>query len=635
MLDSLRTHVKGWLGMVIIAAISLSFVLMGVQGYTGSGSEAPLAEVGDRKIYQANVNNAYLQRVSQLKEQYGENYSADLFNEEALRNEVLNRLVQEQLILHTVERDGYGVSEQAVLKIISELEAFQSNGQFDKTLYNELLRAKGLTSAGFVQQIKVGLMRDQFIKSIVDTTLVDDSEIEDFYRLNNQLREVEYLTLPLASILNTITVSDDELQKDYQQNEHLYKTPELVSVDYVELSLSSLMADIEPTEQELMAFYESEKQSFTSEGRRRASHILFEAPSGTAEAISEEIRTKAEHVLLRLQNGEKFEILAKEFSDDIGSAKNGGDLGIINKGMMDDAFEGALSALQVDEISDVIQSEYGFHIIKLTELEETKIEPFDKVKDKVELAYKKQIAGEKFYQLSERLAELSFENPDSLDVLVDELGLAIKHLDLFSETEGSGIASNDKIRHAAFTEDFLAGNNSEPVELEADHLVVLHLSEHKPTSTKKFIDVKADVELSVRRHKAGVELKAKADTLMTDVKSGKTLKQLAEEDKVEFTAAGSITRNDKLAPAALIRDVFSMAHPSEDKPSYKTSFIENGDIIIVALSDITDGDTASIDAAARDSFKKFLGRLKGEVTLAAALANLSVDADVVFANQAK
>lgn len=635
MMDSLRTHVKGWLGMVIIAGISLSFILVGLQSYTGDGSEAPLAEVADRKIYQADVNNAYQQRVAQLKQQYADQYSPDLFSEEGLRNDALNQLVQEQLILHTVDSDGYAVSDQAVLDVIGKLDAFQTNGQFDKNLYNELLQAKGLTSAGFVQQVKVGLIRDQFVRGIVDTTLVDDSEVDDFYRLNNQIRDIEYITLPIADYVDNVSVRADELQKNYQQNEHLYKTPEQVSVDYVELSLANLMAEIKPTETELKAFYESEKESFTVEGRRRASHILFEAPDGTAEKESEAKRKLAEEVLLKIQQGGDYIALAEEYSDDIGSAKNGGDLGIINKGMMDDMFEEALSQLTVNQVSEVTQTAYGFHIIKLTELEEPKVQSYEDAKEKVLLSYKQQEAGEKFYQLSERLAELSFENPESLDVLVDELGLETKHQGLFSKESGDDVAANDKVRHAAFTEDFLAGNNSEVVELEPEHLLVLHLSEHKPASTKSLDEVKAEVELSVRQHKAGIELKAKADTLLQETLSAKALKVVAEKNDIPLTVAGPITRNDKTVPQALIRDVFSMSHPADNQPSFRTSFIENGDIVIVALNKITDGKKVDIDEKSRDSFKKFLARLKGEVTLAAALANLSVGADVVFANKPK
>ncbi|PCH85769.1 MAG: peptidylprolyl isomerase [Piscirickettsiaceae bacterium] len=633
MMESLRAHVKGWLGMVIIAGISLSFILVGLQSYTGDGSEAPLAEVADRKIYQSDVNNAYRQRVAQLKEQYADQYSPDLFSEEALRNDALNQLVQEQLILHTVDTDGYAVSDQAVLDVIGKLDAFQTDGQFDKNLYEELLQAKGLTSAGFVQQVKVGLVRDQFVRGIVDTTLVDDSEIDDFYRLNNQVRDIEYITLPLADYIDKVLVSAEELQKNYQQNEHLYKIPEQVSVDYVELSLASLMAEMNPVEAELKAFYEGEKESFTVEGRRRASHILFEAPDGTMEKESEAKRKLAEDVLLQIQQGGDFIALAKEYSDDIGSAKKGGDLGIINKGMMDDMFEDALSQLTVNQVSEVTRTPYGFHIIKLTELEETKVQSYGDAKEKVLLSFKQQVAGEKFYQLSERLAELSFENPESLDVLVDELGLVIKHLDLFAQDSGVGVAANDKVRHAAFTEDFLVGNNSEVVELEPEHLLVLHLSEHKPASTKSFDDVKAAVELSVRQHKAGVELKAKADALLQDTVSSKVLKVVAEKNDIPLTVAGPITRNDKTVPQTLIRDVFSMSHPVDNQASFRTSTIENGDIIIVSLNKITDGKKMDIDDKSRDSFKKFLARLKGEVTLAAALANLSVGADVVFANK--
>ena len=204
---------------------------------------------------------------------------------------------------------------------------------------------------------------------------------------------------------------------------------------------------------------------------------------------------------------------------------------------------------------------------------------------------------------------------------------------LFGKDQGEGIAANDKVRHAAFIEDFLAGNNSEVVEVESEHLIVMHLIEHKPASTVAFEDVKGAVELAVRQYKAGVELKKEAEGLLKEVLASKSLQAAAKSKGLTVNVAGPITRNDKTAPPAVIRDAFSMSHPEDEKPSFKMSFIANGDIAIVGLNKITDGDKASIDDKSRESFKKFLERLKGEVSLAASLANLSVDADVKFTNQ--
>lgn len=633
MLDRLRVHVKGWLGVVILIMISIPFALFGLQNYTSGGSEQPVAEVGGFKIYQADVNRAYQDRVAQLKEQYADQYSPDLFSEEAIRQESLNRLVQDQLILQTVSDDGYVASNEAILDVISKLDAFQKDGQFDKATYEQLLQARGLTTTGFVESVRSGIERDQFINSIVDTTLVDDSEIDDFYRLSNQTRDIRYLLLPVSSVINDVLATDEEINKNYTQNEHLYKTPEEASIDYIELSLASLMLDINPSEEELLAFYESEQQSFTLAGHRRASHILFEVPAGTGEVESEKKRAQAEAALSRLKKGEDFANLAKELSEDIGSAKLGGDLGIITDGMMDAEFEKTLTSLKEGEVSEVIQTLYGFQIIKLVSKEADKVQPYENVKDKVAELFKSNIAGEKFYQLAERFAELSFENPDSLDSLVDELGLSIQQQAGVTQNNGEGIASYDKVRHVVFSEDVLAGNNSEVVEVGPEHLVVLRINLHTPEEVMPLAAVKNVVELSVKTDKAHLILTNKAADFLTQVKSGVPIKELASSDGATLEDVGPVTRNEKSAPAKLLREAFSMSHPIDGQPSFKLSTLENGDIAIIELSKITDGDKTEITDASRESFKKFLSRLTGEVSLAASLANLSVDADVVFTNQ--
>ena len=635
MLDRLRTHVKGWLGMAILVLISIPFALFGLQNYTAGGTETPVAEIGDYKIYQADVNNAYQERVRELKQQYGDQYSADLFNEEVVRNDALNRLVQERLLSHTVNEDGYVASEQAILQVISTLDVFQKDGQFDKQTYTQLLRAKGLTTQGFVQQVKNGLERDQFISSIVDTTLIDDSEIDDFYRLNNQTRDLRYISLPISSVISGVQLTEEEVLESYQQNEHLYKSPQQASIDYVELNVVDLMKEIAPTEEELLSFYQAEKQSFTELGRRRASHILFEAPEGTPEQASEQKRALAESVLEKIRSGEDFASLAEEFSDDIGSAKTGGDLGVVTDGMLDNALANAFNALKVGETSGVVHTSYGFQVIKLTEQKPAKVMPYDSVKEKVAELLKRQMASDKFYQMAERFAELSFEVPDSLQPLVDELGLNIKHQGLFSKQLGDGIASDDKVRHAAFSEDVLAGNNSFTIELDAEHLVVLRVNEHKMEQVLPLEEVRGAVELALKTDKANRLLSDKASELLAKVQAGESLEDLKNKNSLTLVDLGPVTRNTNTAAVELLRDAFSMSHPAGGRPSYKQTTLDNGDVAILELTKIADGEKSDITEASRNSFKKFLARLNGEVTLAAALANLSVGADVVFTNKAQ
>jgi len=611
--------------MVILVMISIPFALFGLQNYTNGGSEAPVATVGGYKVYRSDINRAYQIRVRQLKEQYGDQYSADLFSEDAVRNETLNSLVQEQLIKYTANKDGYVISDKAVLDVISMMDAFQKNGQFNKQLYTELLQARGLTTESFVQRIREDLTRNQFISSIVDTTLVDSSEIEDFYRLSNQTRDISYLFLPVSAVVGNVEVSEEEVNKYYTENERLFKTLAHASIDYVELSLAELMLAVKPTEDELLAFYNSEKDTFTVVGRRRASHILFEAPSGTSESVSEAKRTEAEAVLARIRAGEDFAVLAKEHSDDVGSSNTGGDLGIISAGMMGEVFETTLGNLKEGESSEVIQTSYGFQIIKLTEMAPASIQPFAAVKDKVEELYKSNVAAEKFYLLAERFAELSFENPDSLEPLVEELDLPIKQQLNVSQRTIEGIAADVKIRQAAFSEDVLAGNNSEVIELATEHLVVLRINKYQPEEVMSLESVRGAVELSVKTNKAMDIQRDEAEKVLSQIKSGVSVKDLAKSNAIELIDVGPITRNDKAVPAALLQDVFGMSHPKDGKPAYRKSVLANGDVAIIELTKITDGDKADMTDVSRKSFERFLAQLTGEVTLAAVLANLSAE----------
>ncbi|MFT6598915.1 MAG: peptidyl-prolyl cis-trans isomerase D [Cycloclasticus pugetii] len=635
MLDRLRVHVKGWLGMVILIMISIPFALFGLQNYTNGGSEKAVAEVGDYKIYQADVNQAYQNRVAQLKEQYGDQYSADLFNQEAIRQESLNRLIQEQLVLQTVNKDGYVASNKAVLDVISNIDAFHKDGRFDKTTYEQLLQARGLTTTDFVETVRASIEREQFINSIIGTTLVDESEIDEFHRLTNQTRDIKYLLLPISSVVNEVVVTDEELNEHYSQNKLLYRSPEEASIEYISLNLSDLMSEVSPSKDELLAFYERERQSFTVSGHRRASHILIEATADLADAEREEKRAKADMVLSRLNKGENFASLAKELSEDIGSAESGGDLGIITDGMMGAEFEKTLDSLEEGEVSNVVQTQYGFHIIKLVSKEADKVQPYEAVEETVTELFKLNVASERFYQLAERFAELAFENPDSLNPIADELGLTVEQQTGITRTSDEGIAASTKVRQAVFNEDVLAGNNSDAIEIGSEHLVVLRINDYVPEATMPLTAVKDRVELSVKKDKANELLTQKAADLLSQLTSGVTINTLSTSDDVLLEDIGPVTRHDKSVPVKLLNDAFSMSHPTQGKPSFKLSTLDNGDVAIIELSKVTDGDPTEMTETSRQTFKQFLSRLTGEVMLAATIENLSVEADVVLANQAQ
>jgi len=588
MLDRLRTHVKGWLGMVIIAAISLSFVLLGLQSYATSSSESPLVKIGDQEIYQADLNEAYLKQVDQLKDQYGEQYSPELFNEDALRKNALNRLVQEKLILQAVNDEGFVISDQTVLSIIAALEVFQIDGVFDKTRYLELIQSKGLTTSQFLQQLKVGLKRDQFVSGIVNTSLVDRSEVDNFYRLVEQTRDLHYLLLPLASELNSATVKEEDVKTFYLANKHAYQTIATASIDYVSLDLAELVSNIKVTGEELMAFYETEKASFTSPARRRVSHIEIELEE--ADGVDGLIRSKtlADNILKRIRAGEDFAVLAKEFSTDLGSAKAGGDLGIIAPSMMGVVVEQALAELKQGEVSELIKTESGYQIVKLTEEKAASVEPFDAVK----------------------VAQIT-------------------------QQQGTGIASSAEIRRAVFNSDVIAGNNSDVIELSPEHLIVLRMVDYTPEQLSPLEAVFDDIEKTLKVKQTKGFLKDKAKEMMDSLAKGTSINSLVDDGKVRLVDVGPVTRNDANTAPEILKTAFTMERPSEKASTFKQSAMNNGDIVIIELINVVDADPADLTPEDRQRFSDFLKRLNGESSISNTLADLRDKTDIRFSNRSE
>jgi len=259
-----------------------------------------------------------------------------------------------------------------------------------------------------------------------------------------------------------------------------------VSIDYLELSLADIANKVNVTEDKLKAFYEEQKDQYTTPERRKISHILFAINDKTPANLALEKAQKARQAL----ETKDFTVLASEVSDDKMTAKTGGDLGLFTAGVMEKAFEDAAKTLKQGEVSEPVKSSFGYHLIKVTELVPGKTKPFDAVKDEVTKAYQKSQADNGFYEAGEKLAELSYQNPDNLQVAADALGISIKKSALFNKDKGDGIASEDKVRSAAFAEEVLQGNNSAPIELGTERLIVLRMQEHKPAAPLELNRVK-------------------------------------------------------------------------------------------------------------------------------------------------
>ncbi|MDD5579850.1 MAG: SurA N-terminal domain-containing protein [Methylobacter sp.] len=621
MLTKIREKAQGAFAWGILIIICVPFALWGIQNYIDTGKEAPVATVGDKDFYQRDVNKAY--------EQYSQTLQGMAIDEQALKAQALDKLIKDEVLLQYVHKEGLVASDDTAREFIKSLAYFQVDGKFNDKQYKALLNSQRISSGEFINRIKNALIMEQFQRSIIDSSFATQHDIESFFKIQNQQRDVSYLTIAVPKLSEQ--PSEEEIASYYQQHHDLYQTPEQVSVEYVELSLEEIAKHVAVTDDKLKAFYEEQKDQYTTPERRKISHILFAVNDKTDEktALDKALKVKQE-----LANKD-FAVVASEVSDDKLTAKTGGDLGLFTPGVMEKPFEDAASALKVGEVSNPVKSSFGYHLIKVTELIPGNIKPFDAVKEDVKKAYQKAQAETAFYEAGETLTEMSYENPDNLQTVAEALGVAVKKSALFTRDKGADFANEQKIREAAFSEEVLKGNNSTPVELGGDRLVVLRLLEHKPAATLGLNEVKQEVVALILKDKAKQQAVEKALQIKSRLLAGESIESVAAENKLEIKKLTGLSRRKNELPEQLSEVIFKAVKPIGGKPTVSTTALPSGEQIVVSLSKVKEGIMSEEDKKQLELAKKNIAKAFGQTEFNAVVSSLQAEADISVKPQAE
>lgn len=614
MLTKIREKAQGAFAWGILIIICVPFALWGIQNYLDTGEESPVASVGDKDFYQRDVNRAY--------EQYSQNLQGMTIDEQSLKAQALEKLIKDEVLLQYVHTKGLVTTDDTAREFIQSLPYFQVDGKFDEKRYKTMLNLQKMSSMEFVNRIKNALIMEQFQRSIIDSSFATKYDVESFFKIQNQQRDVDYITVEVQKPAEQ--PSEDDIAAYYQNHQDLYQTPEQVSVEYIELSLEDMAKTIEVTDDKLKAFYEEQKDQYTTPERRKISHILFAINDKTDEKTALEKALKAKTEL----SNKDFAALASEVSDDKLTAKKGGDLGLFNTGTMEKAFEDAASALKLGEVSSPVKSAFGYHLIKVTELVPGEVKPFDSVKNEVTKAYQKAQAENAFYEAGETLTEMSYEHPDNLKTVADALGITIKKSNLFTKDKGEGIAENEKIRNAAFTEEVLHGNNSTPIELGTDRLVVLRLLDHKAAAARELKDVKQDIVAVLQAEKAKQLTAEKAKQIKAKLQAGESIQAIAVENKLQVKTVSGLTRTKDDVPLPLSEAIFKAAKPVGDKPTVFIAELPAGEQAIVSLSKVKEGAMTEDDKKQLDLATKNIAKAFGQTEFNALVNGLQADADI-------
>ena len=625
----------GFVGWLLLGLLFIAFAFFGLNSYFTSNAKTYAADVNGVEITIPEYQRAYQQLRNRMQRMMGEAYNPAMIDEVALKKSALQQLIREQLILQEADDDGYSVSKQLVAAQINAVPAFKGDdGTFSIEKYRQVLRLQGMAPAEFEWRLSRELMANQVTNGIALTAGVSRQELEKIYRLQTQLRRFRYLELPLQQSAAEVKVSDSDIEQYYAANASDFMSPERVKIQYLELKADDLQVSDVPDDQALRALYDEHSDRYVTPEERRARHILVSLPPDAGEDAERKAREKAESLLARLEKGESFGELAKEASDDPVSASKGGDLGFFGRGVMTPEFETAAFSLEKGGRSGVVKSAFGFHIIEVTDIKPQHARPFDEVRDELVKEYQAQERGDLFTDRAETLANLTFEQPDSLQGAADALGLEIKTSDWLTKEGGPGIGQNEAVVNAAFQEDVLeAGNNSEPVDLGDNHLVVLRILEHQSAEKQPLENVKDKVTAEVRDAKARELASTRGESLLKELRSGTSLADIASAQQLKVMTTGLIGRNATDPASHIVTEAFLLP-PAADKGQSSTGFsLDSGDYVLLVLDEIKDGDFSSLSQDDQLKVRQELDRIIGGAEVNAFTDELKNRAQITIPEQ--
>jgi len=634
MLMAIRERVMGLLGWVLLGALFITFAFFGLNSYFTSNAGTYAASVNDVEITHSEQQRAYQSLRDTLQQQLGQNYNPALIDEEVLKTNALEQLIRQQLLLQAAAADGFAVSKELVAARINSIPAFREGDVFSVEKYQRVLRLQGITPSEFEWRLGRELMTSQLLNGISQTAAIPQDMAAELYSLQAQQRRFTYLRIPVAHFTDQATASDSDIEQYYADHGDEFMTPERVRIQYLELKADDLEISAEANEAVLQALYEEQAERFIREEERQVRHILIAIPQDADAAAIAAARERAAAILARLQQGESFAELAKQESDDPGSAANGGDLGFLGKGLMSPAFEDVAFSLEQGARSDIVRSPFGFHIIEVLAIRPQVVKPFADVRDKLEKEYFHQERNDLFYEKSDTLANLAFEQPDSLQGAADVLGLEIQTSDWLTRNGGPGIGGNQAVINALFQEEVLhGGNNSEPIEIAENDLVVARILEHETAEKKPLASVREEVTAKVLVEQARNLAGNLGTTLLSELESGTPITAIAKAQQLELKDSGLVGRNANNPDEMLIHEAFLLPPPSAGQVAATGFALDSGDYALLSLEEVVDGDPAALTEEQRKNLARELDRIQGASEVATVVDELKSQATIIIPEQ--
>lgn len=601
MLERIREGSQGTGAKIILTLVILSFALAGIGSYLGQSSQTPIATVNGKEISQVSFARAYENERARLEQQFGEYFSqiaSDPAYMNRIRESVLDRLVQQELQSQLAHELGLRVSDEALKSEIRNAPAFQIAGEFNNDRYMQYVRQLNYQPSEFRDFLREEMTRNQLVAAIAATDFALDGEVKAALKLQSQMRDIQVATISADTFNAEIEVASEEIKDYYDLNQTQFMSPEQVALEYIELKASELTLKEPVTDAEIAAYYEDHKAQYLDEERRRVAHILVEAGDDTDAA-----KAQAEAILAEIKSGADFAKLAEEKSADAVSAELGGDLDWIERDMMDPAFdEAAFGLSNVGDVSDVVETEFGFHIIKLTDLQQKQVKTLEQMQAEIRATLENDKKLNFFYDVQNKVAELAFEVSDSLAEAAAAAGVEVKSSELFARNNAPAPLNDSKVLSAAFSVELVEDKvNSEAINLGDEHVLFVRVKDHKAAAVKPLDEVQEGIKAQLVAEKAKIKATEQAQTLLAQVKAGADLATAAQALGLTVNTHEGLLRNSFQPSYEVVQAAFKMQSGLANAELVTQG---TGDVSIVALNKVYDGPEKPLTEQDKQGFAR-------------------------------
>ncbi|MCX7192173.1 MAG: SurA N-terminal domain-containing protein [Proteobacteria bacterium] len=613
-------HEKRRLVQIVLLLIILPFAFFGVDSYRHAGDTDAPATVNGSKITKQEFETALRQQQDKMRQMLGANFDPAMFDKPEMKSAVLENLVAQRLLIERAKAVGLTVTDQQIAQVIGGIDAFKEAGKFDKARYTSALSAQNMTPMMFEARIKDELSGQQLRDAYTQNGYAANTVADNIIAINEQQRVVSIAQVPLQSFIAQAKADEAEIKAYYEQNQKEFQVPEQVKVEYVKFSIRELMAKADVKTEDVRKYYDEHLSEFSTPEQRQASHILLTVAATAPQAEQDKVKARAEQLLRQVKQAPaKFAELAKQNSQDPGSAANGGDLGLFGRGMMVKPFDEAVFALKVGEISALVKSDFGYHIIKLTAIKASNAAPFDEVSAAVMAKLRQQNAADSFAELADKFSNAVYEQSDTLKPAAALAGVKVEQSAWLTKGVAADEVWTPKMLQAVFSDDVIKNHrNTAAVEIAPSTLLAARMLEHKPAAVRVLIDVTDSIKQKIISKKA----------LDMAVKQGRMLLgQLQQGTKpaLDWSVAQTITHAQHGAlDVAMVRQLFQA--DSTKLPQYVGVEAPGGGFVIVRVDAVKNAEVP--DDVKRGRYAQQVRQMTGEEMFQAYIADAKKDAKI-------